>query len=380
MRKLNVVLVGLGFGGAFLPIYLNHPDVESVGIFDLNEKQTEQLANRYGIRRIYQSFEEILADDAVDAVHLVTPIPLHEEQSVKVLQAGKHCACTVPMATSIDGIRKIVDAVKTSGRNYMMMETSVYTNHFFYAKEMYARSEFGRIQMVKGAHYQDMENWPDYWMGLPPMYYGTHAIAPMVMFADSPIVSTHCYGSGFMREELTRRYQNPFPVECALFAFDNGLKGEATRSLFHTARNYIESFYFYGEKGSFEWQQIDHMENPVVFQMTEETVAGKRGKDCTAERIDPGNHDGILPEEIRKYTVKNKYYDETNPHLTFVEGGGHGGSHPHMVHEFIRSILEERKPWVNEINGGNICAAGICAHESALQNGAEILVPQFGFG
>ena len=69
----------------------------------------------------------ILADKKIDAVHLVTPIPLHAEQTVKVLEAGKHCACTVPMATSLEDIRRITDAVRKSGKNYMMMETSLYT-------------------------------------------------------------------------------------------------------------------------------------------------------------------------------------------------------------------------------------------------------------
>lgn len=377
MKKLNVALAGLGFGGAFLPIYMNHPDVKHVGIFDLNNELTNKFASRYGVRKIYESFEEILADKEVDAVHLVTPIPLHEEQTVRVLQAGKHCACTVPMATSLEGIRRIVDAVKSSGKKYMMMETSIYTKHFFYAKEMLEKGEMGRIQLVKGAHYQDMEKWPDYWMGLPPMYYGTHAIAPMVMFTGSPIVKTHCFGSGYMREELVKKYDNPFPVECAIFAFENGIKGEATRSLFHTARNYIESFQFYGEKGSFEWQQIDHAENPAVFRLLEETNMERRGRDFSVERVEMKNYDYLLPEPIRKYTVKNKYYDETNPQLTFVEGGGHGGSHPHMVHEFIRSIIEDRMAWTNELISGNICAAGICAHESAMKDGAEVAVPIF---
>lgn len=180
-----------------------------------------------------------------------------------------------------------------------------------------------------------------------------------------------------MREELKQHYNNPFPAECAIFSFENGLMGEATRSLFHTARNYIESFSFYGEKASFEWQQIDHLEDPVEFHLIESNDTERRGRDFKVERVELKNYDELLPEPVRKYTIKNKYYDETNPQLTFEEGGGHGGSHPHMVHEFVRSILEKRKPWVNEINGGNICAAGICAHKSAINGGMEVIVPQF---
>ena len=79
----------------------------------------------------YGSFEEILDDPEIDAVHLVTPIPLHEEQMVQVLEACRHCACTVPMAISLEGIRGITEAVRKTGKKYMMMETTLYTSISF---------------------------------------------------------------------------------------------------------------------------------------------------------------------------------------------------------------------------------------------------------
>jgi predicted dehydrogenase len=380
-KKLNVVVVGLGFGGAFVPIYRHHPNVASVGLYDPNTYLMDFYTKRYGCDKIYNSFEDVVEDKSVDAVHLVSPIPLHEEQILKVLQSGKHCASTVPMALSLDGLHKIVKLVNKTGKNYMMMETAVYTRHFLHVREMIKNGEFGRIQFLRGAHYQDMEHWPDYWMGLPPMYYGTHAIAPLVIAAESRIVKTHCFGSGVMREELTKQYNNPFPIECAIFEFENGLKGEVTRSLFSTARTITESFNIYGEKRTFEWQQIEE-ENPVLFTLGD-SVPGPwggfyRGKPCACERIEPKNRDDLLPKEIAKYTVRAKYRDVSNPEVAFEEGGGHGGSHPHLVHEFISSILEERKPLINEIIAANITAAGICAHESAMNGGKEVIIPDFG--
>ena len=72
------------------------------------------------------------------------------------------------------------------------------------------------------------------------MHYGTHAIAPMTVLSGSRICKVHCFGSGTMAESLVKHYGNPYPVESALFAFENGLKAEATRSLFETARTYQE--------------------------------------------------------------------------------------------------------------------------------------------
>ena len=107
MKKINVVLVGLQFGAYFIGIYKEHPLVGSVGLYDLSRQIAEDASNYYGIEKIYNSFEEVLNDDKVDAVHIVTPIPCHAEQTLKVLNAGKHCACAVPMATGLEEIYDI---------------------------------------------------------------------------------------------------------------------------------------------------------------------------------------------------------------------------------------------------------------------------------
>jgi predicted dehydrogenase len=382
MKQLNVVLAGLGFGAAFAPIYDTHPDVSAFGIFDPNPDLSKSVAVRLGKAKIYQSFDQILNDPSVDAVHLVSPIPLHAEQTLALLNAGKHCACTVPMAIKLEDLESICGTVKKTGKSYCVMETAVYTTHFFKVQEMLRNGEFGRIQFLRGAHYQDMEFWPDYWQGLPPMFYGTHAIAPLVMLAGSPIVRVRGLGSGTMRSELCKQYGNPFPVETAQLEFANGLKGEVTRSLFETAHEYTEQFSLYGSKKSFEWQQIED-EQPVIHALEAPRcdAAGKpmRGLPVKTEKIPTGNYHTLLPEEIRRFTVKSDDYDETNPQLSLDRdaSGGHGGSHPHMVHEFIRSILENRKSRINEINGANIAAAGIAAHESAMKDGEPIEIPDF---
>ena len=158
MKKLNVALVGMGFGSCFLPIYIDHPDVETVGIFDTDKLLMNSMKETYAGINTYDTFEDILKDPAVDAVHLISPIPAHADQTVAVLESGKHCACTVPMATSLEDLQRIVDAVRRSGKNYMMMETTLYTYQFFYVKQMIEKGIIGKIQFMRGSHYQDMVN------------------------------------------------------------------------------------------------------------------------------------------------------------------------------------------------------------------------------
>ena len=280
MKKLNIVLVGLGFGGAFVPIYKDHPGVGSIGIFDTDSSVMEEFARAHGIERLYHSFEEILEDEEVDAVHLVTP---------------------------------------------------------------------------------------------------THAIAPMRAMAGSRICKVHCFGSGTMEEGMEEQYGNPYPVESAIFSFENGLKGEATRTLFETARVYQEGMFVYGSDASFEWGFSDG-DNPIITTAVK-AADGKRGGTTVVRETVMPNYYSMLPEEIRKHTVGGNY-DPLNPQESLISGaaGGHHGSHPHLVHEFVSSILENRKAAIDEVLGANITAAGICAHLSAMQDGAEVVVPVFDEG
>ena len=376
-QKINVGLVGLGFGGAFAQIYAHHPNIKNLTIFDTDpirlKETTDTLPHDV---KTCSSFASMLEDASIDAIHLVTPIPLHEEQSIAVLSSGKHCACTVPMATSLEGIRRITDTVRRSGKVYMMMETTLYTYQFFYVQDLIKKGILGRIQFLRGSHYQDMANWPDYWMGLPPMYYGTHAIAPLTVLAGTRIKRVHGVGSGSMSADLVSRYGNPFPVESALLHFENGLKAEVTRSLFETARVYQEGMFVYGSDACFEWGFTDGDAPYLTYGIP--ASDGSRGGTYRTEIIELPNYHTLLPEPIRRFTVGSDY-DPLNPQKSLVKGagGGHHGSHPHLVHEFISSIIENRRSKIDEVLGGNITAAGICAHESAMHDAVAVDVPLF---
>ena len=60
-----------------------------------------------------------------------------------------------------------------------------------------------------------------------------------------------------------------------------------------------------------------------------------------------------------------------------VEAGGHGGSHGYLCEEFVTSILEGRRPYVDVVQALNMTVAGIVAHQSALKDGELMKIPQF---
>ena len=101
-KKINIAIIGLGFGAEFIPIYQNHPNANLVAVCQRNKDKLKEIGDAFGITKQFASYDELLEDPEIDAVHINTPIPDHAPQSIKALQKGKHVACTVPMATSIE--------------------------------------------------------------------------------------------------------------------------------------------------------------------------------------------------------------------------------------------------------------------------------------
>src|SRR5665811_1904682 len=105
------------------------------------------------------------------------------------------------------------------------------------------------IQFLRGVHHQEMAGWPGYWEGLPPMHYATHAISPLLALAELPAEYVSCFGSGRIDEPLVGKYGSSFAVESAhVVLVGSDLCAEVTRSLFNTAREYVESFSVYGSE------------------------------------------------------------------------------------------------------------------------------------
>jgi len=258
-----------------------------------------------------------------------------------------------------------VDEGRKQKKNYMMMETVVFSREFIFVKQLFDGGEMGRLQFMRGSHQQEMAGWPGYWEGLPPMYYATHCVSPLLALAGKLAESVQCLGSGRIADNLVEKYGSPFALESAHIRLrDSAVGAEVTRSLFETARQYRESFDIYCDKVSFEWSQIEH--EPAVLH---------RGE--SPERVTVPDFASLLPEGIRRYTTKGVYDSAENVHLSFKQGSGHGGSHPHLVHEFLRSIVENRKPWVDEQKSANWTSTGILAHQSAMSGGEKIVVPAF---
>ncbi len=349
--KLDIAVAGLRFGAAFVDIYLAHPGVGRVALVEQDEAARDGVAARHGLTDTYSSLEELLDSDGFDAVHVVTPVRFHADHVVAVLESGRHCLSAVPMATELDDLRRIIAAVEASGKHYMMAETAVFAREYLYIRDAYQRGELGDLTFFRGAHLQDLTTYPWYWQGYPPMKYVTHALAPALALAQTRAVRVQALGSGTL--PVISAYDNEHPLQSGLFRLErDNLAAEITVAFFATAHSFYEGFSVYGTAGSIEWPQ-GH-DGPLMRHTMD--AAGSTHVDL----VHPPNRPDLLP-----------------PALAPFMSGAHGGSHPHLVHEFVSAVLEDRPPSVDHITAADWTAPGICAHQSAMADGEAVAVPRF---
>jgi predicted dehydrogenase len=310
----------------------------------------------------------MIQNEILDAIHVVTPVMDHYPMVMASLNHNKHTACTIPMATTIQECKDIVAATKRSGKVYMMMETSLYTREFLYVKDLKEKGKLGRLQFIRSDHMQNMamEGWPAYWQGFPPFLNGTHALSPAITLVGKRPVSVVAHGSGRLSEERTKNHGCPFSVITATFQFeDSDVIVESTRWINETIRQTREGFDVYGTEMSFEWElMID--DGHVIFTNIDD-----------AEKIECPDTDRLLPAEVAHFTRREAVTDTS--HTSFRQGVGHGGSHPHLAHHFIKAIVEGERAEVDEIAAATITCAGICAQESAMNGAARVEIPDFGY-
>jgi len=371
-KPINIAIIGLGFGAEFIPIYQRHPNANMAAICQRTQSKLDEVGDKYGVEKRFTDYDELLADPDIDAVHINTAIPDHAEHTIAALKAGKHVACTVPMATSVDDCKQIVELTQSTGLKYMMMETVVYAREFLYMKELYDNGDLGKLQFLKASHQQDMEGWPGYWPGLPPMHYATHCVGPVLGLGRHQAEYVSCFASGTIAEEMHECYGSPFAVETCHIKFkDSDLSAQILRSLFDVARQYRESFEVYGDKKSVEWPLIEG--EPLVVH------TAKRPEPEIPSKQECPDYGHLLPDEIAPFTTGGVYGGDEGDeeHLSFTQGGGHGGSHPHLAHQFIELLRGNGDGYPNAPQSANITCTGILAHESAQKGGELIKLPEF---
>ncbi len=342
-RRIKVGLVGHGVCKFAVQFgFQDHPNVEVVAVSDLIPERLAEMAQMARCNRTYPSLEEMLKKDkAIEAVFIATDAPSHAKHAMMALNHGKHVACAVPAVWgSLEEADELYQTWKTSGKKYMMFETSAYHEGVHIMRELYRRDFFGKILYSEGEYYHYFETpldsfnqWRD---GLPPQWYPTHSNGYYICVTGQRFTEVSCVGMPSLLEQFQAKnnsYRNPFGTEIATFrTSENGVARMAVS--WDTPGFGAEAGRIRGEKGSYDRNQFQGIANNL-----------------------PAINRPPLPPT--------------------VEGGGHGGSHGHLMNEFVRALLQDRAPLIDMPMSLNLTVPGIVAHQSAMRDGEWMKVPQY---
>ena len=142
----NIGIIGCGKIAQVrhIPEYADHPQAKLAGFFDLNQDRAQALAEQWG-GKAYSSWEELLADPAIDAVSVCVANNAHAQISIAALKAGKHVLCEKPMATTLEDCEAMVAAARESGKFLMIGQNQRLTKAHQKARELVENGTLGKI-------------------------------------------------------------------------------------------------------------------------------------------------------------------------------------------------------------------------------------------
>ena len=208
MKKLRLGIVGLQRGHYHALNARKAKNTELVAVCDINREKANAQAKYYGeCVKIYHDHRELLADPDIDAVVMATPIDVHAETVIDALKAGKHVLSEVIVATTIDDIYRIGEAIKKSGKVYMMAENYCYIRPLLIVENLIRQGKLGEIYYAESDYLKDFQeyhpNFPNIGGWRQKTYFGrrghpyiTHTLGPLLHIMDEKIVKVSCMAAG----------------------------------------------------------------------------------------------------------------------------------------------------------------------------------------
>jgi len=322
----------------------------------MNAERREMYEKRFpelGVEGVIllTSYDELLKAD-IDAVIIASEPHNHTEHTIMALEAGKHVLSEIPTVYSVEDAKRLKAAVKAHPElKYMAAENCCFWAFIDSWKKMFDAGKFGEVayaesEYLHAKHPDDFEPLPEnYWRkSYNAIKYITHNLGPLLYILDDRCVSVSCV-------EPDVRY-NPYKT-----GSENGIalfrtaKGRAIRIFigFGVYVGFDHNFAMFGTRGSIHTDRSKSFKEAHSF----------------AKMYDvPGTF-----HENMEIPVKTAYDKK-------IANTGHGGADTRMMQEFFKCIINDTKPPVDVDLGIAMSIPGIYAHESALNGGQLVEIPE----
>lgn len=317
MTKLRVGVVGTGlFGERHLQTYSTYFRSELYGIFDINLERAQNMKDKYGAKKVYQSLEEILGDSQIDAISIATPDNLHRDIAVAAAKAGKHILVEKPLSTDKREAKEIVDAVAKNSVVAMVDFHNRINPQFTLIKDSLANGEIGDLKYMYFrlsntlAVPLSMLSWSGNSSAL--WFLGSHVVDLGRWLCNSEVKRVSAVSrSGVLKSR---------GIDCPDFyvstlEFENGTVGMFENSwILPSTQPTVKDFVveIVGEKGAF---YVDGANNRTVQKYTSEKYMFP---DLFAVNINPRCPSGFVFESIRYFV--DAVLDSKQPLATVEDG------------------------------------------------------------
>jgi len=386
MNTLQIAVIGAHRGRSFVSqIQPDGIDAQLAGVCDIDVQALEPWRAE-GIR-CYDSFEQVLDDQRIDAVCIATPVRLHAAQAIAALDAGKHVLSEVTACTTLQEADDLIAAVERSGCCYMLAENYCFRRDVLLVQEMVERGAFGELTYAEGAYIHDCSDlaFDDAgdltWRGLARQralgnWYPTHSLGPVARWLafgrQDRMLRTATWASPAraMAQYTARR----FGVDHPLAAGDVWRKPDTVSTLVTSERGRLVNI------------RVDSA-SPRPHQMAcyqlQGTDAAFVRDHSDAALIWLRDRSPTSPTGIAEsWQPIDDFYDDFE-HPLWRECGeqaaraGHGGGDFFVVREFISAIREQRLPLISVYDAVSWSSIIPLSQQSIEAGCAPVPVPDY---
>ncbi len=318
---IGAAVIGSGFIGTVHIEALRRIGVRVVGLLESGPELGARRAEELGLPRAYDSLDQVLADDAVQVVHVTSPNELHHAQAKAILAAGRHVVCEKPLAMTSVESAELVALARASG-----LVNAVNFNIRWYplnqhVRELIADGGIGDVRLVTGRYFQDWLlydtdwNWRleadqggtlravgdigSHWLDLTSFLAGLHVEA--VMADLTTFIPVRQKPSGPVQTFSTERASETIPVQIRtedvatiLLRFAGGARGSVAISQLSPGRKNSLAYQIDGSSSAVAWDSeqpdslwIGHRDRPNEQLLRNPALMNPAG--AAAARL-PGGH------------------------------------------------------------------------------------------
>jgi predicted dehydrogenase len=372
MKQVRIALIGAGLRSGIAK-YWHKPDGDSIVVAaaDISYSKLKEFQEKINPEAfITQDYKELLQRDDIDAIAVTSPDYLHEEHAIASLQAGKHVYCEKPLAITVEGCDRIIEAAEKSGKHLMVGFNMRYMNMYRTMKGIVDSGVIGKIKAVWVRHFVGYGGYFYFhdWHALSKnttsllLQKGSHDIDIIHWITGSYTQKVSAFGGldfygGDKPNDLTCPSCNERDtcteasphtlIECAfreevnvednhvvIMELEGGIKASYLQC--HFTPDYQRNYTFIGTEGRIENSELEGK----IYVKSRRSNSWREFSDTT-------------------YEIKKAE-------------GSHGGADPNICRDFVDLVLKGKQPLTTPLAGRMSVAVG-CAATESIRSGGHIV-------